>query len=345
MDVISLTEVGIVGELIRDLGLRVRALNVSPKYPNPLKILTLTNWLAQDKPDIVQTWMYHSDLIGGLAGRMAGRRIIWNIRQSDLDPKISKPSTIWTAKACARVSRFIPYRIICCSQASRNVHRTLGYDDSHMLVFGNGVDCMQFRPDQKARLKVRSQLGIGDDPPLIGLVARFHPQKDHRSFVIAAAELMINCPDAHFLLCGENITETNAELMGWINEAGISSRCHLLGERDDLPSINAALDISLSTSAYAEGFSNVLIEAMACAVPCVTTDVGDSAYIVGNQDQVVKPRDPQGLARAIRGILELPKEQRRALGERCRRRIEKEFHLSAVVEHYQSLYKDAVCMT
>jgi glycosyltransferase involved in cell wall biosynthesis len=340
MDVISLTETGPVGEMIQGLGIPVRALNINRKWPNPLALLKLAGWLARDRPDVVQTWMYHSDLVGGIAARLTGRRTIWNIRQSDLDPKTSKWATIMTAKACAAVSWFVPHRIVCCSQASRIVHHALGYDDGRMLVIGNGIDLKQFRPDHDARLDIRRQLGIGDDALLIGLIARFHPQKDHRSFVTAAAELVRQRPDAHFLLCGEDITEANAELMGWIEEAGIAANCHLLGERGDVPKINAALDLSLSTSAYGEGFSNVLIEAMACGVPCVTTDVGDSALIVGDLDQVVSPRDPHGLAGAIGAILDLSGEQRRALGAQCRGRIETEFQLSTVIERYQNLYRN-----
>src|SRR6185503_9929721 len=131
--------------------------------------------------------------------------------------------------------------------------------------------------------------------PLIGLVGRFDPQKDHRNFIAAAAILHRSCPDVHFLLCGDNVTWENAKLRGWIEETGLRKQYRLVGRRQDMARLTAALDIGTSSSSYGEGFPNVIGEAMSCGVPCVVTDIGDSALIVGQTGRVVPAQNPEAL--------------------------------------------------
>jgi glycosyltransferase involved in cell wall biosynthesis len=181
-------------------------------------------------------------------------------------------------------------------------------------------------------------LGISAGTKLVGLVARFDPQKDHQNFVRAAAEIKARLPEAHFLLCGDGITWENRELAGWIDTQGLHADFHLLGRREDIPRLSAALDVACSSSAYGEAFSNVLGEAMACGVPCAVTDVGDSAYIVGNTGKVVAPNDAPALARAVVELLELPAGRRLELGQAARLRMQQSFDIHAVVNQYAQLY-------
>jgi glycosyltransferase involved in cell wall biosynthesis len=341
--VVSLTDVGPVGEKIRALGVPVRALGMRRGVPDPRGVWQLTRWLKEDKPNLVQTWMYHADLVGGLAARLAGNiPVVWGVRHSNLDPGGNKRTTIWTAKACARLSHRLPIRIVCCSETSRAVHTELGYAHKKMVVIPNGFDLTAFKPDPAARESVRQELGISKDALLIGLVGRFDPQKDHRNFVAAAARLSAAYPEVHFPLCGDGATWDNAELAGWIEAAGIRQRFHLLGRREDMPRLTAALDIASSSSSYGEGFPNIIGEAMACGVPCVVTDVGDSAFIVGDTGLVVPPRDPDALATAWRKLIELGPEGRRRLGAVARRRVEERFSLPTVVSQYQKLYRGVI---
>ncbi len=339
--VLSLHDIGGVGERIRALGIPVHALGMRPRLPDPLKFLRLVGWLRQGAPDIIQTWMYNADLAGGLAARFSGRApVVWNIQHSDLVSPDKRSTAFWTAKACTRLSRWLPSRIICCSVASRNVHAQLGYAADKMVVIPNGSDMEAYRPDAAARLSVRYELGLPDDALLIGLVARFHPQKDHHNFVQAAAMLLEHYPDIHFLLCGEGVDWENPQLVGWIEAAGIHDHCHLLGRRDDVPRIDAALDIASSSSAFGEGFPNILGEAMACEVPCVVTDVGDSALIVGDTGKVVPPRDLEALAAAWRELIDIGPEGRKRLGVAARNRAERDFGLDGVVARYEGLYNE-----
>jgi glycosyltransferase involved in cell wall biosynthesis len=210
-----------------------------------------------------------------------------------------------------------------------------------MVVIPNGYDVGTFRPDFGARAIVRKALGLSEDAPIIGMVARFDPQKDHRTFIRAAQMLHRDRPDAHFLLCGMEVTWENQELARWIDDAGLRTHCHLLGRRDDdIANVTAALDIASLSSSYGEGFPNVVSEAMCCSVPCVVTDVGDAALIVGPTGIVVPPRNPEALAAAWRTMLEMGCEGRRPMGIAARQRIKERFDIAEITGRYEHLFEE-----
>jgi glycosyltransferase involved in cell wall biosynthesis len=339
-EVISLTDLGAVGPRLQAAGVPVRALGMRPGIPNPYHLLRLASWIRKSRPHIVQTWMYHADLMGGIAALLAGRpAVVWGIHHTDLEPSRTKRLTIWTARACARLSHDIPKRIVCCSEASRRVHAGFGYPEQKMEVIYNGFDLRQFQPDAGARISLRRELGLPEGTPLIGMAARFHPQKDHQNFVEAAARLHASAPDVHFLLCGRDVDRENDELMTWINQRpGLGSVCHVLGIRKDMPRIFAALDLS-TLSSVTEAFPIAIGEAMGCGTLCVVTDVGDSAAIVGDTGKVVPPNDPHALAEAWREVLAMDPAVREQRGLAARLRVEGRFGIGAIVERYQELYQ------
>lgn len=340
--VVSMTGVGPVGEEIRGLGVPVESLGMRRGVPDPRGVLRLARYLRRDAPDVVQTWMYQADLVGGLATKLSVRPtpVAWGIHSTHLDPRKVKASKILTVRACALSSHLLPARIVCCSEASRVVHARMGYRTNGMLVIPNGVDLASFKHDPDARASVREELGVEAETRLVGLVARFDPQKDHETFIRAAALLRNRLPDVDFVLCGTGITWENRELVRWIDSAGVRARCHLLGRRSDTPRLTAALDVASSSSAYGEAWPLVVGEAMACAVPCAVTDVGDSALIVGDTGRVVPPKDPASLAAAWQDLLTLRPEQRTALGLAARRRVEERFGLPEAVKRYEALYEE-----
>ena len=340
--VISLTDVGAIGKRMAALGLPVEALGMRRGLGDLAVPLRLARNLSRGSPSLVQTWMYHADLVGGLAARLAGSGpVIWNIRQSTLEPGLSKRTTIWTRRLCARLSRLVPQRIVCCSQVARDVHVRLGYAADKFVVIPNGFDLDEFRPDTAARQAVREELGIAPEMALVGGVGRWDPQKDYRTFVAAAARLAAEAPESRFLLCGEGLVWDNALLSGWIARAGLADRFVLLGHRDDIARVTAALDIAGSSSAYGEGFPNVVAEAMACAVPCAVTEVGDSAMLVAATGRTVPPAEPDALAGAWKELLDLGPEGRASLGAAARARIARDFSLASVVARYERLYVEA----
>ena len=337
--VISLTDAGPVGDKIRLLGIPVETLGMKRGAPDPRAVFSLVRRLRQRRPDVIQTWMYHSDLIGAVAAKIAGDiPLAWGIHNSNLDPGSSKPITIRTAHVCARLSRRFPKSIVCCSEASRRVHAQLGYDVSKMVIITNGFDPASFKPDSEARHSVRRELGITDDMYVIGLVGRFDPQKDHLNFIRSAALLNRLKQNTVYLLCGDGITWDNQALAGWIDEAGLRDHFYLLGRRDDMPRIQASLDIAVSSSSYGEAFSNTVCEAMACGVPCVVTDVGDSAFIVEQTGEAVPPKDSAALAGALKKMVQMSPEARSALGAAARKRIMDHFSLPVIAGRYEKLY-------
>ena len=338
-EVISLTDAGPVADKIRMLGVPVHALGMKRGKPHPVALIKLSWLLRQIKPDLVQTWLYHSDLIGGLAAKLAGsNKIFWSIRQSNIDPDSNKRSTIWIAKACAKLSSWLPGRIICCSHAAMESHVALGYAREKILVIPNGFDLDAFQPDQEARKSVRKELGLDENIFLVGLVARFDPQKDHQNFLQAAGLIRKIDTSVHFMLCGDCINSENIQLIQWIKQAGLKESIHLLGIRSDVSRLVAAMDVAVSSS-LGEGFPNVVGEAMACAVPCVVTDVGDSALIVGDAGRVVPAKDPEALAAAINELLQASPESREELGKKARLQVKNNYSLQSVVNKYEAVFR------
>lgn len=339
--VISLMGRGEIGPRIEALGIPVHALGMRRGVPNPWVVVQLARLLRQLRPDVVHTWMYHSDLLGGLAARLAGRcRVVWCIRHSNLSKNESKRSTLWVAQACAKLSPWLPAQIVSCSNRAKVVHAQIGYRADKIHVIPNGFDLSRFQPDEEARLSVREELGLPADAPLVGLVARFDPQKDHAGFVQAAAQVHAQLPNAHFVLAGSGVDAANAALQAVIAPyRGLAAHMHLLGRRDDVPRLMAALDVLASSSSFGEAFPNVLGEAMACGVPCVVTDVGDSAEIVASTGRVVAPADMDGLARELVAVLRLPVAELAALGRQARARVQAEYEIGHVTRLYEAVYE------
>lgn len=337
--VISLVGLGEIGPFIQAQGIPVHALGMSRGVPNPLMVLRLAKLLRQLQPDVVHTWMYHADLLGGLAARLAGAdRVIWGIHHSNLSKTENKRSTLLVVKTCALLSRSVPARILLCSQRAKEVHAAVGYLADKFHVIPNGFDLSRFAPDKKARASLRAELGLAADVPLVGLIARFDSQKNHFGFVEAAAQLRAQIPDVHFVLAGTEVDSANTALNAAIAAKGLQAHMHLLGRRDDVPRLMAALDV-LASSSHGEAFPSVLGEAMACGVPCVATDVGDSADIVADTGRVVAAGDMAGLAQGLIEILCLPPEQKAALGVQARNRVATNYEISHVARLYEAFYE------
>jgi glycosyltransferase involved in cell wall biosynthesis len=334
--VISLLPDGTLQECIEKLGVPVRSMGMRSGLLAPHAALRLATRRAQ--ADLIQGWMYHGNLAAQSAGVFRKRRtaVIWNIRQSLHSLDAEKRSTVLCIRAGAQLSH-LPRRIVYNSHTSAEHHEAIGYSTKGRTVIPNGFDCERLRPDGQARATVRGELGLSGKTPLIGLVARYHPVKDHATFLAAASILARRDPEPHFVMAGRGVNASNGELVSRVAELGLGGRVHLLGERSDTARLNAALDVA-SLSSLSEAFPNVVGEAMACGVPCVVTDVGDSAQIVGETGIVVPPRDPHALAEGWLRILGMGSQDRRALGAKARRRILDRHSLDRVVGEYEAMY-------
>jgi len=338
--VITLIDVMTLAGPIRQEGIPIDTLGMRPGVPDPRAVARLAWLLRRLRPNVIQTWMDHSNLIGALGARMAGGiPVVWGVHHSDHVAGVAKRTTLWTVDTGASLSRWLARRIVFCSEHAQRLYRKRGFDTERSLVIPNGFDMSAFRPDPEARAGVRRELGVNDSTPLIGLVARYDPLKDHATFLRAAAILATQVPEARFVMCGTGVDEHNAELSRRIDSSGLGGRVYRLGPRRDIARIQAALDVA-SSSSISEAFPLVLGEAMACGVPCVATDVGDSRLILGDIGRIVPVRGQTQMARAWREILDMTPDRRRDVGTAARARMERLFDLKVVMERYESLWSD-----
>jgi glycosyltransferase involved in cell wall biosynthesis len=241
------------------------------------------------------------------------------------------------------LSAFLPKAIVCCAQQALDYYANLGYARRKMTVIPNGFDLDVFQRNASARERIRADLGVRHDEFLVGIVGRLHPMKDHRSFVTAAGLVYRKLTNVKFVLAGEGLDSGNRELQAWVRDAGITNASVCLGLRDDVAELYSALDLSVLSSISGEGFPNVLGEAMACEVPCVATDVGESRLIIGDAGRIVAPSDPTALATAIEELLCLPADARVQLGSSARQRIRARYSIAAVGAMYADLYQNVAC--
>ncbi|KAF1687180.1 hypothetical protein B1992_04110 [Pseudoxanthomonas broegbernensis] len=340
--VFSLTDEGIFGPRLRALGVEVHCLGLRRgAIPSPLALLRLVRGLRQARPALVQTWMYHADLLGGVAARAAGIPVCWGIRHSDLSAQHNKWSTRLTAKACARLSRWIPTMAVSCSARAADVHRALGYKVPFEIVH-NGLDVTAWRPQPSWRATVRSELGIGPEEFVLAHAGRSDPQKDHPTLAEAFARVHALRPQTRLLICGKGLARGDA----YFDALPFTPRARMavlaLGPRDDLPRLWQAADAFTLSSALGEAFPNVVAEAMSCGLPCVVTDVGDAADIVGDTGRVVPPSDPAALAAAMLELCNMPPPERLQLGAAARHRVLEHFTLARMAAGFGRVWNDVM---
>ncbi len=334
--VISMTEISPLGESLRAAGVEVLSLGMTRGMPTPAGLFRFWRFLANRKPDVLQCWLYHSCLLGLLAGRLARvPEIIWCLRSANETMSGYSFQTRAVVRLCSVLS-FLPSAIVANSEAAKLVHARWGYSPKKMRVIQNGIELDLFRPDPAARLSVRKELSVPDDAVLVGMVARFHPVKDHRTFLRAAQLLHSRLANARFVLVGSGITRENAGLCRMVDECGLADAVDLLGPRTDVPRLTAALDVACLSS-WSESSPFVLCEAMCCGVPCVASDVGDSRLLIGDTGKIVPPRNPQALADALLWLLQRPLGQLNTLGQMARKRASM-FSLDLAVDNYKTLY-------
>ena len=334
--VVSLTTIGPLGDKIRDLGVHVQALSMKKGVPDPRGVMKLAGIIRRFQPDIIQCWMYHANLLGLAVSRR--RCLVWNIRCTDMDLAGYGMVYRWTARAGALFSS-IPDAVVVNSLAGRDFHASLGYSPRKWDVIANGFDTAIYRPDASSGQYIRTRLGIPEDAPAIGLVNRYDPMKDHATFFRAASLLSQKNSAVHFILAGKGVTEGSPEISSHLGVMEKIRNIHLMGHRDDIPRVLNALDIA-SSSSISEGLPNAIGEAMATGIPCVVTDAGDSALLVGDTGFVVPKRDPEALCAAWQRLLEAGPDSRRAMGERARNRIMEHYNLQAMIKRYEDLYRN-----
>ncbi len=338
--VISMGGEGVFGPRLREAGITVHTLNMQGPMGMMRGLPRLRGLLRELNPDVVQTWMYHADLIGGLAARAAGiRAVSWGIRNSGTDLGKSSRSAQVCQTLCAPLSGLVPGVIVACAEQARRGHRRSGYRDDRMLVIPNGYDLSCWQPDAQARRAARAAWDIDEQTPVIGSVARWNPLKDHENLIRAFAASQRVHPALRCVLIGEGLDRGNGELAALLAQHGVQDKVILLGRRDDVPALMNGLDVHVLSS-RAEGFPNVVAEAMATGVLCVVTDVGDAAAMVDDAGWVAPARDAAALSGAIDAavaVLGTPEQAGRS--ERGRSRVQALYSLQGMVDNYHVAWR------
>ena len=317
-------------EVLSRAGIAVTDLGMARGIPDPRAVGRLMTAIKKSRPHVLQSWMYHADLVAMAAHAILARadrpRLVWGVRCSDMEVARYGYGLRATIALAARLSKR-PDAVVVNSEAGRAVHEALGYAPRRFVVIPNGIDVDRFRPDPAARAAVRRELGLTENAVLAIHVARRDPMKDHETF-LAALEAT---PQVTGLAVG-------------LDTEGLPPRANLraLGARRDVAHLLAAADMFVSSSAFGEGFSNALAEAMAAGLPAIATDVGDARLIMGEAGAIVRPRDAAALAREMGALAELTPDERRARGEAARARIAREFPLARAAERFAALYQSLV---
>jgi glycosyltransferase involved in cell wall biosynthesis len=338
--VVSLTDLGEYGAAIRAMGATVTCFHMKGDRIPAAVIRKLTKLIRTEKPAVVQTWLPHSNLIGGLAAKLAGVPVCWGIRQANLSREANRPRTLLVAKACAWLSSVVPSRIVSCSQRAVSVHRNFGYRGSFEVI-PNGFDISAFSVTPETRASMRSELGIDGNTFVLGHVGRYDVHKDYPNLLRACGILAAEGKQFHLVMSGDGIDDANPDLQILIAKHGLINRVTLLGVRRDIPRLMAAIDLFVLSS-LAEAFPNVVAEAMAANVPCVVTDVGDAAIIVGSAGWIVPPRDPVQLAQAIARAVNHPHADRQRIGLEGKHRVQSLFSMERMTDAYNRVWADAV---
>ena len=339
--VVSLTTRGIYGDQVEIGGVPLLTLGMTGYSGAPSALRSLRKAIKVQRPAVVQTWLYHADLLGLVAARTAGdASVAWNVRCAGLGPGDVPRSTLVLIGMLARLSAW-PDAVVFNSMAGREAHRAIGYHPRRSEVIPNGFDLEERRFDPIKRAQFRAELRVSDETFVVGMVGRAHRMKDQATFLSAAGRLRGVGRPVRFVLVGLNQSWNNTSLVEDIEQHGLRGHIDLLGLRQDVPRIMSGLDCLVSTST-SEGFPNVIGEAMAAGVPCVATDAGDSRLIVGDTGTIVPVGDVSGVVAGVAQLMALPAGERQDLAERCQRRIGDHFELNDVARRYAEFYEGLI---
>lgn len=334
--VISIRGIGKQGIVLKDMGINVYDLNVSSYLLFPFRYLKLKKLVKSIEPDLIQGWMYHGNVASSLAKKKS-TPVLHNVRQtlySFSDEKILNQVII-------KINAFLSAKtnlVLFNSKKSLSQHVARGFNKKNTHYIANGFDINKYQKNDKHRFEIRDELKLRNDETLFVQVGRNHPMKNHINFLNAAKLVSEKKKSVHFLIVGREVSE-DKELRDFIISNDLSNNVTLWGERSDIDRIWNAADFGVLSSAWGEGFPNVIGEAMACETPCIATDVGDSAHVVGNAGLIVPPQNEQELSKAMLIYCNLDKEKFECLKKNARDRIVNNFSIERISEKYLEIYK------
>lgn len=343
--VISLKPVdGSISQLFEESRIPLVQMNFSRglRVSEFLRLMSLIKYL---KPPIVQTWMYHADLIGGIAARIVGvETVIWSIRGMFPIAGHEKLRTLLVARLLAILSRFIPTEIVACGERARESHIAAGYRKDRFSVIPNGFKSTFWYRDREEGLAAREEFGIQLDKLVVGMIGRYHPKKNHRNFIEAVGLLKSEGFDFIVVFAGAGLIESNGILASQLDKNKLSHEIRLLGERNDVRRILNALDVLVLPSESGEGFPNILAEAMLTEKLCIAADSGDASSILGESGILLRDTSAREIRNSLISVLQMETSAREQLGTEGRTSILSRFSLDRMIQSYSDLYRNqAVC--
>ena len=337
VSVVTFYSGGVLEAPLRDAGVPVHTVNKQGRWDLVRFVARLRAKLIDLAPQVIHSYLGPPNLMAAIL-RPRGSRLVWGIRASDMDLRHYD----WTWSATFRAERLlsgVPDRIVANSDAGRRHVIQAGFRQDRLIVIPNGIDVDRFRPDHPGSSALRAEWLAGTAGPLVGVVARLDPMKDHETFLRAAAQFAAVAPSARFVIVGTGSDSYCMSLKERARALGLVGQLVWAGQRRDIPSVLGALDIVSLSSAFGEGFPNVVGEAMACSRLCAVTDVGDAAIVVGECGAVVPRRDPDALAAAWRRLMDLSPAHRSELGALARARVVNQFSVDAMVARTSAMYR------
>ena len=339
--VFSIRPLGVMADSVKHSGASLSS--GEARTPQSIGWMTpLRTAIRDHNPDLVVGWMYHGNL-GATVSRMLGYRgpVVWNIRHSVQDLSQEK----WGTRNVIRVGALVSAqasRIIYNSETAAAQHERLGYKKRGRVVLPNGFDVHRFEPSPFARRDLRDSLGILETDLVLGVIGRFHPMKNHLGWMKAFADLASMNRSLHCVMMGVGVDDPRGPVAQEIRKAGLSSRVHVIPPTDSPEIVYPALDILVLPSAFGEGFSNVVGEAMACGVPAAVTDVGDSPVLVGETGFVIEGTQPEDLAAGVASAIRLDQGNLAERGRRARERVINHYSLDVIGERYYAVLREAL---
>ena len=315
---------------------QLEALGIKCHFGSPFKLRQLVH---SSSPDTIQGWMYHSNLAVTLATLFSSysKKSYWSIHHTIDDISREKVTTRAVIRMLGLTSKR-PVKTVYVSQVSKQQHEALGYTSSNSVLIPNGYDLQKFRKDNVLRGRFRTEFNIADEQFVVGILGRFHPMKDHGTFLDAARLIASKHKNCRFIIAGRG---TDCQKMfEWVEDRGLSEIVHVLGDRRDVATILNGLDTLVTSSSYGEAFPIVIGEAMSCETVCCSTDVGDSKWLIGDEGLISLPDDPDALSENLLNVAKLSRDDREQLGRKLRSRIEEKFSLTDVADKYLAIYNN-----
>ena len=337
--VISLKGKGKYGKMIEEKGIKIFYFNFSFNISLISNFIDLIKLIKKINPDVVQTWLYHADLLGGCAAYIANsKNIFWGIHHGSLDKNINKFSTIFVSKINSYLSYFIPKKIIVCADSSKFLHIKNGFSQKKFITIPNGIDIKKFKRSSKKRAFFRNKINIKSDETLYGTVARFHPIKDHITLIKSIFRLKNAGYKFKYLLIGESINNKNKLLNELIKKYGLEEIIILIEKEENISLVMNAIDLHVLSS-KSEALPMVILEAMGCGTPCISTNVGDVKNLIFDKNLVVETSNQLELFNAMRIFSDLDQKNKKKLSISVEKHIKENYSLENMTAKYLNLYQ------